>query len=433
MFVTQSKILIQRLLIIAAAFSSAFNMAQAAPQASDLTKLKIYRNYYTINFASPAAHQIEVWFQTPDQFGFQQWEWDNIGIQKDQDLSTLTKDDFININVAIAGWPKLPENYQPIPAELESKRTEIETAIKRIHSDKVVSNIHLIYNGYRAKLDVNEHIPVVMGEDGTWAGQDSAREYFIDFNAGTMERIGSSGSGFGILFYGIETAEQISALKWFDFEVPAQIMGSSILSLDYDFERPYANQIHLDSFARLQSAMMQAAVQLQAGSAVNSSLESILAKQGDTVLPENFQQYFEFQLSGYGRTGQQSTAEQMDIEINFVVPFKDAEFSLNQKHEESGFEFVLSGNLLGPTPSIRLVISDKHGNEIVQKAAINASEMEVVVSGRDVMAMMVPLLWENTGEVSFPGYGEYSGFDFYTNNYLAPARLTGIELLPTGR
>jgi hypothetical protein len=413
----------QGLAVVLAGFAA----AQSDAQVGDLAKLKIYRNYYSIHLESPEAHQIEVWYKSPDQFGFMQWDWNNVAIQADQDLSKLTKEDFVSINVAIAGWPKPPQDPTPIPAELEPKRAELEAAFRRIFPDLQMSDFMLVYNGYRAKIDINEYVPVTKTEDGIWIGPDSSREYFVDLKNMSMERIGSSGSGYGLLFYGLETEEQVNQLKWLDFELPSSIVGSSILALDYDFERPNASQLHLDTHAALMDRVLKSAVSLQAGTPVDTRLDEILAKQGETLLPVGFKQYFEFSISGYGRVGENATTEQMDIETSFVVSLEDKNFAQTKLHEASGFEISISGNLLGETPTMQVVIKDASGNLKKLSATINTEEMRLVRSGDEVMAFVVPLAWESEGETSLPGSGEFTSFDFYLRSEMVPSRLTGIS------
>jgi hypothetical protein len=408
-----------------ASFLSMVGSTQASAQVGDLAKLKVYRNYYSINWASPEAHQIEVWYKKADGSGDVQWDWNNVAIQADQDLSKLTKDDFINISVFIAGWPQPPENPSPIPAELEPKRAELEAAIKRIHSDVELSDFLLVYNGYRAKIDINEYVPFFKTDDGkTWIGKEAAREYFVDFKEMKMERVSMQDSGFGLLFFG-ETEEQVNKLKWLDFELPQSIVGSTVLSLDFEFERPYSNQLHVDANAALVKRVLDSAVSLQAGTPVHTSLDEILAKQGDALLPVGLKQNFELEIRGFGRVGENSSVEQMQIESNFAIPLTSQNFAMSKLHAESGFEVAVSGNMLSETPYVQVVIRSPDGKMRKRKALLNLEEMKLVRSGEEVIAYAIPLKWSSQTQISFPGSGEFSKFDFYLDNEMLPMNLTG--------
>lgn len=53
--------------------------------------------------------------------------------------------------------------------------------------------------------------------------------------------------------------------------------------------------------------------------------------------------------------------------------------------------------------------------------------MNIVRSNNSVMASTVNLKWEGEEDISLPGVGIYSSFDFYVDGEILPFVLTGLE------
>ena len=395
-----------------------FSSNKAQTECQDLANLKLYRTYYHLQLQSKTAHQLEVWFQFREEGGDLMWRQFQLAVQKGHDTSKITTKDYLHVQNLVTGRETPPTKYKALPSEIRNLEEGIKEAVLRNHNQLEITDIQIHYLVHAARLNIHELVPIST-DDVPYhrLAFKGHRFVFVDFSTGKFYRQMDSVAvgAFDLKPFG----PPIEKPNWVNFLLPKNIEGSSLIAVTLDTNPGEAFKLAEQNLMR---EILEHARKLERGEIVNSPLESLLQRQGETLLPEGIKQNIELAVEVYGRTA--DINNQLEHSVVFTIPVRERPFKLVTKDSQTGIIFTITADLSLEKPEISIKAETSDGTSEKMVLVSRYDNPVLIKDGPRITVNGPPFFEGPINSMTLPGNRMYTQFDIFPQGNLLPSYLT---------
>lgn len=366
-------------------------------------RLKAYRTYLHIEKVDRFAQRFTAWFINQDYNRVE------VGVNSVEEVEKLTDE---QLQGSWGGFAIPPGQIDPIPDEMKPIADALAARLKLAYPE--LTELKIGYDGKKRAISVEELTPFTANRDAseTFVRRSNVT-YFQAVDAQDLEPAGiQMYGGLGILCHESFPQDCDASPSFVDFTMPPALEGTSLLRSRLDESVPAYGPAWKD-FCHIAIATADA---LENGTYQNP-IETVLARQGDTVLPPTFAQHLEYTLNGYARA--EDFQNQVEDRHTFQIPLQEAVEGTVRRiwtSPETGLEYSLAVSFADRR--LTLWVKTPGGQQGRSGASMldNSTGGFLIRDGERVALDQGYLdlqIDEGQSEFSFEGEGKFTSFDIY--------------------